>query len=787
MKYLVTGGCGFIGSNYILQLLKHNPDAQVHNIDALTYAGNPKNLESIENDPRYTFREMDITDEAIWCEIHSFGPDIIVHFAAESHVDRSIECSYHFIKTNVSGTDVLLRAALMVGGVKKFIHVSTDEVYGQIPAPHSSVETDALDPRSPYSASKAASDLLALSYYTTHGLPVIVTRCCLTGDTRIPVLIDNCQYNKSISELVSLVSTSKNIYVKGMDTQTKDIKWQRVLDAFETKSIQPILKITTRYGRSVSLTDDHIIFRMSADPTAFTSLPCHRKQPRLVEEVKAGNIKVGDKIAVCAKAYEGDIPLLELDISSFIQRNQMKKVKIANREVGPVRAHLKEWCLKMGKDFGSTRYRCNQNKSIPFEVANDIASNDRLYISKKASAIPAKIQVDDNVLWLLGFILAEGCIQTKNNRDYFISLSSDECFIDKAVNIINQYFELPAHKAWDYNNVPYCVIRSKILVLFLRDLLSLTSSKKTQISSYIYNLPNKQLRAVLQGFFEGDGLHFGKSRFGSKHSKCNKFSISTASKDFAVDILELLLRFDCWGSFQEKRVKFKNKEYDAFQVEVYGLTNLEPQYWNDSDNQDLQYIKSNKDNQIVWTHVTKIESCEDTTEVYDLTIEEAHNFATTTGILVHNCNNYGPRQYPEKLIPLFVTNLLEGKNVPVYGNGEQVREWIHVNDHNRAIDHIIEHGKVGEIYNIGSGVEKENLDTTMFILHSYGLDENQIDWVADRKGHDKRYSIDCTKLRNLGWAPAVNFESGLNDTIKWYEKNEEWWEPLKNTQNIHNK
>ncbi len=319
MKYLVTGGYGFIGSNYIVRLLGHNPDAQILNVDALTYAGNPKNLESVKDNPRYAFEHMDITCSCIGEIFNRFKPDIVVHFAAETHVDRSISGSHVFVNTNVLGTQALLASALH-SGVKKFIHIGTDEVYGQIPAPNSSIETDVLDPRSPYSASKAAADLLALSYYTTHGLPVIVTRCC---------------------------------------------------------------------------------------------------------------------------------------------------------------------------------------------------------------------------------------------------------------------------------------------------------------------------------------------------------------------------------------------------------------------------------------------------------------------------NNYGLQQYPEKLIPLFVTNLLEGKNVPIYGDGRQVREWIHTADHNRAIDYIIEHGSVGEIYNIGSGVEKENIDITMFILYHYSLDENQIDWVEDRKGHDQRYSIDCTKLRDLGWEPIVDFEEGLKDTIRWYEQNEDWWRPLK--------
>lgn len=318
-KYLVTGGYGFIGSNYILQLLKKNPDVEVCNVDCLTYAGREENLESIKDDPRYRWDPLEITTGYLGMIFNEFKPDIVVHFAAESHVDRSINNSMPFVRTNICGTAAMLGEALRVG-VKKFIQIGTDEVYGQIPAPQSSVETDPLDPRSPYSASKASADLLALSYYTTHGLPVIVTRCC---------------------------------------------------------------------------------------------------------------------------------------------------------------------------------------------------------------------------------------------------------------------------------------------------------------------------------------------------------------------------------------------------------------------------------------------------------------------------NNYGPRQYPEKLIPLFVTNLMEDKKVPIYGDGQQVREWIHVDDHNRAVDYIIQHGKVGEIYNIGSGVEKVNLDITEMLLNHLNKGWESVEYVEDRPGHDRRYSLDYTKLRGLGWMPMYSFEEGLKETIEWYKNNEDWWKPLK--------
>ncbi|MDD5540164.1 MAG: dTDP-glucose 4,6-dehydratase [Candidatus Marinimicrobia bacterium] len=173
----VTGGAGFIGSNFILHLVKHNPNLHIVNYDDLTYAGNLKNLETLPISADYVFAKGNIcTGRWVSALLRRHEIDTIINFAAESHVDRSIKNSGLFLQTNVMGTRALLDSALECG-VKRFIQIGTDEVYGSLNEDSpSSVETDLLKPRSPYAASKAAADLLALSYFHTHGLPVIVTR-----------------------------------------------------------------------------------------------------------------------------------------------------------------------------------------------------------------------------------------------------------------------------------------------------------------------------------------------------------------------------------------------------------------------------------------------------------------------------------------------------------------------------------------------------------------------------------------------------------------------------------
>ena len=204
MTILVTGGCGFIGSNFVKYMLDVHQDYNVVNLDKLTYAGNPENLEEITNNPHYQFVRGDICNRAdVESCIRDSKVDIIINFAAESHVDRSIMGPAIFIETNVSGTNVLLDIAKEYK-VERFIQISTDEVYGSLATTGKFTESTHLHPNSPYSASKASADLIALAYYHTFGLPVVITRCSNNygpyqfPEKLIPLMIANAIDNKPL-------------------------------------------------------------------------------------------------------------------------------------------------------------------------------------------------------------------------------------------------------------------------------------------------------------------------------------------------------------------------------------------------------------------------------------------------------------------------------------------------------------------------------------------------------------------------------------------------------------
>ncbi len=164
----------------------------------------------------------------------------------------------------------------------------------------------------------------------------------------------------------------------------------------------------------------------------------------------------------------------------------------------------------------------------------------------------------------------------------------------------------------------------------------------------------------------------------------------------------------------------------------------------------------------------------------DLLVLAAYRTHGLDAVVTRCSNNYGHYHFPEKMIPLFVTNLLDGKRVPLYGDGGNVRDWLHVSDHVRGIHLALTKGRAGQVYNIGGGTELTNKELTARLLEACGADWSSVDNVPDRKGHDRRYSLDITKISTeLGYAPQVSFDDGLARTVQWYRENRAWWEPLK--------
>ena len=163
----------------------------------------------------------------------------------------------------------------------------------------------------------------------------------------------------------------------------------------------------------------------------------------------------------------------------------------------------------------------------------------------------------------------------------------------------------------------------------------------------------------------------------------------------------------------------------------------------------------------------------------ELMVRAYHETYGLNTVVTRGSNTFGPYQYPEKVAPLFITNAIDNQPLPLYGDGKQVRDWLYVLDHCAGIDRVLHHGLAGEVYNLGGGNERYNLDVTHEILRLLNKPETLIRPVADRPGHDRRYALDCAKLQALGWRPAYDFETALAETVAWYQQNEWWWRPIK--------
>jgi len=166
----------------------------------------------------------------------------------------------------------------------------------------------------------------------------------------------------------------------------------------------------------------------------------------------------------------------------------------------------------------------------------------------------------------------------------------------------------------------------------------------------------------------------------------------------------------------------------------------------------------------------------------DLLVRSYYHTYGIPVLITRSSNNYGPYQHPEKFIPLFITNLIQGKKVPLYGDGLNVRDWLHVEDNCEAIHTVLKKGKPGEIYNIGGECEKRNKEVVRMMLDNLSLGEEYVSLVPDRLGHDRRYSLNIEKMKKLGWKPRIAFKEGLAKTIEWYKQHEQWWKPLKKNQ-----
>jgi len=683
MRLLVTGGAGFIGSNFIRYILKKYPDYKIVNLDKLTYAGNLDNLKDIENSSNYTFVKGDICDRGIVDEL-SKDVEAIVNFAAQTHVDRSIIDAVDFIKTNIDGTYNLLEATKK-HNLDRFIQISCyDE------------KTRAL---------------------TTEGL-------------------------KSYKEL------KEGDLVFSLNPTTQEIE------------AKPIEKIIVQHyeGDMVHFNNKRIDLLVTPNHNMF--ILSTNKKKLLIETAE--------------KALKRSI--------FFLPEGHWVGKREEDFEInGHGRVRTKDLMYVLGIFIGDG-FVAYQEKQT--ETKTGLARKEFLNRSRDRQSGKFK------KIGKLGNRISTG----HSYRIFFDIPENDKCRkrLEKTLNSLDVKYHCHKGKAGTH-----LYVTSKIFMELFAQCGQGAYNKR--IPRWALDYSPEYLRYLLEGLMDSDG-HDSKI-------------YHTVSEGLVSDICELCIKLNLKPSIHERHtISFMNGrkiEGKANYIFVANTTKSISRHRNKiiTYNGNIWCLKVKDNKNFLVERNGKFDFCGNTDEVYGSIGEGSfketsplspsspyaaskaaadmlvHSYWVTFNlpvIVARSSNNFGPYQYPEKIIPLFITNALENKPIPLYGDGMNVRDWLYVLDNCEAIDLVLHKGKQGETYNIGGGNELKNIDLTRMVLNILGKPESLIQPVKDRPGHDRRYSLDCSKIeRELGWIPRFDFERALKETVKWYRDNQWWWRKLK--------
>ena len=655
MKLLVTGGAGFIGSNFILYWLKKYPNDKIINLDKLTYAGNLENLKSIEKKPNYEFVQGDICNPQLVNTLTE-KTDTIVHFAAESIAEN---------------------------------------VY--------------------------------IPIYSTTGTKIL----------------DFKELWEQQSENNKPIKTEKGeaIFLRGKQTRALSFlnggQWMPIKAIARHKYKGKIIKLTQKWG-IIEATPNHSIYSSSLELTSPTKNP---------ELLVIRNIN-----SIHKKLKRADKRLLKI-LAAYITEGNATFNKANGGYIVEIGQKNKEWLEDIGKTI-------KQLFGLKYYISK----------VKKRKFIFYHLQVSNKKFFKY---LVDSCGKYSNKK-YFPN------WIFDILPELREYFwkrllEGDGTKDGRYTSTSYKLINQigllltlqrKDFVCFERDNTKYKKSWeiKTNLQGSHYGL-NKKKKTEID--YEGwvYDLEIEKTHnfvCGIGNVVCHNTHVDRSILDPAP-----FIKTNIEGTYilLEAALKNKIKRFHHISTdEVFGALKLESKNkFNDhspyNPHSPYSASKASSDHLVRAYHTT-----------YDLPIT------------ISNCsNNFGPYQFPEKLIPLAITNIIEGKKVPVYGDGLYVRDWLYVEDHCKAIDLILQKGKIGETYLIGGLTEDiSNIDIIKKILKIMGKEESQIEFVKDRLGHDRRYAIDWSKInKELGWKPEYNFDEYLKITVDWYKNNQDWWKNLK--------
>lgn len=694
-RFLVTGGAGFIGSNFVRYMLGKYPEYRITVLDALTYAGNLDNFHDLWQNPNFQFFEGRIEDEKIVDNI-AHNVDCIINFAAESHNDRAILNPGQAVVSNFNGVFTLLEAA------RKNKH----ERFHQV---------------SCYDEQTRALTKNGLKYYSE----------IMPGET-----------------------------VLSLNPETGII---------EEKTVEKVI-VQDYSGPMIHFKSSRVDLRVTPNHRMFFTTP---SQPETIRFETAEEVSKRSAADLPRGKWEGvACPTVSVD------------------GVGEVNAldlfYLSGMFLGDGFCATQTQERPNKTGLVRSEYLKRCRDEDGRFIN------PGKVGQQQTTTLTCHRIFFDVPENDKGRKR-----------LEETLNRLGIAWKAHRGKAGEH-----IYFASEVWTQFLRQFGQGAANK--QIPVWMLNWSKPHLQSLFDGLMDSDGTY----------PATGKPCFATSSRTLLVGVLELGFKLGYLPRFSER-----NPETTAtlkstgrvirptlpayivrFRQESVGIH--KGVATTDTYNGKIWCLRVQDNKNFIVERNGILAFCGNTDEVYGSTSDvfregdplepnQPYSAAKAGGelmvrayhvtyglptIVTRGSNTFGPYHYPEKLIPLMVTNAIEDLPLPVYGDGKQVRDWMYVLDHCKGIDIALHNGTPGEVYNVGGGHERHNIDVVKQILGYLNKPESLIRYVADRPGHDRRYSIDCAKMNALGFAPESDFEARLEQTVRWYVDNQAWWRKIKEKQ-----
>lgn len=828
---LVTGGAGFIGANFVHHILATYPDYRVVVFDKLTYAGNLDNLKSVEADPRYAFVQGDIADREVVREaIRRYDIDTVVNFAAETHVDRSILDPDAFVHTNVYGPHVLCSVVQELR-LERLHHISSvtgdtpllvrDERTGDVAL--RPIETlDGLDLRDFSVLTLDAGNevrFAGMHYFVKHPVDELY-EITYNGGGRVRATREHSVFVFDGADIVAKPSEQLrpgDLLVTFLGDVEQE---QRVSHRFDLRSV--LADYTTQWMPG-SLETRQMILAVAQEPVRAKQL--FAAAPSTVTGYRAANELVAEghleRVGGLYRITEQGI----IDAAQGMVATRWNMVKrqlhlpFDELEVTPLLMEVFGLYIAEGHAAHTpteqVQHACNVTFTIGLEETEELALLQRCaeevfgiraYVQQRESSyqvtyssawvhrlfsqfgstaetktLPTWIWTQPRALIVALFKGYEGDARVREDGQRCYT-SINRALIEQLVwlgRLYNRNTRMSPRTVQQVAHAvpPGCTVTRERTFYDLS--VSAEDARQDEAGGWrtpmARCLPAEPVAAALQTGVLAHQLRksgkrlVGKSRLQqelARRDDCPSWLARLAGS--AVGVAEIRSVQRITGQFMVYDVSVPHCErFFGGNVpvllhntdEVYGPIPQGKFKETDSFKPTSPYAASKAGGELIVLAYY---------QTYGLPV------TVTRGV-----NTYGPYQYPEKAIPLFVTNAIDDQPIPLYGDGTQVRDRLHALDHARAVDVVLHRGKLGEAYNVAADMEQTNIDVARRILRLLNKPEALIQPVLDRPAHDVRYALDAEKLGALGWEPQVVFEQGLEETVRWFQQNEEWWRPLK--------